>query len=78
LSIYFQKKGRPIIFSYNSNTSYHAEFTLATLSEDYLSQNTTLTSTSLNNSIARSNPNENESFAYSATRSVAKATQGSK
>jgi hypothetical protein len=53
---------RPIIFSYNSNTSYEAIFTLATLTEDYSTQNSsTLVSSNLNTSIARSaTTNEND------------------
>ena len=34
LDILFKKKGRPIIFGYNSNNVYEANFTLATLSDE--------------------------------------------
>lgn len=59
LDIFFQRKGRPIIFCYNNNSSYEAAFTLATLTEDYsTTQNTTLLSSNPNTSIIRSS-NEN-------------------
>jgi hypothetical protein len=42
LEIFFQRKGRPIIFKFNGNNSYEANFTLASLVDDAsTSQNTT-------------------------------------
>lgn len=53
LDTFFQKKGRPIIFSYNGNSTYKCSFTLATLSEDL--------STSQSNSISSANTTHNMS-----------------